>query len=77
MVGGGGVGGRDIGAGGGGGAVLCGTNISIVSGSYEIRVGDGAVAGETRGKSTTGFGATLLGGGCAGNDYLEWSNISK
>ena len=38
-----------------------------MSGTYEIRVGDGATAGETRGKSTTGFGATLLGGGCAIN----------
>ena len=59
MVGGGGSGGKDLGDGGGGGAVLYGTNISISSGTDEIRVGDGAVAGETRGKSTTGFGATL------------------
>jgi hypothetical protein len=72
MVGGGGGGGKDIGGGGGGGAVLYGTNISIASGTYEIRVGDGAVAGETRGKSTTGFGATILGGGCAGN--TSWGN---
>ena len=67
MVGGGGAGGKDIGAGGGGGAVLYGTNISIASGAYIIKVGDGAVAGEVRGKSTEGFGATILGGGCAGN----------
>uniref|UniRef100_A0A6C0LBN1 Peptidase S74 domain-containing protein n=1 Tax=viral metagenome TaxID=1070528 RepID=A0A6C0LBN1_9ZZZZ len=67
MVGGGGGGGKDIGGGGGGGAVLYGTNITIPANTYEIRVGDGATAGETRGKSTTGFGATLLGGGCAGN----------
>jgi len=70
MVGGGGAGGKQIGGGGGGGAVLYGTNISIVSGTYEIRVGDGATAGEVRGKSTEGFGAILLGGGCAGN--AEW-----
>jgi hypothetical protein len=67
MVGGGGAGGKDIGAGGGGGAVLYGTNISIASGTYQIKVGDGAVAGEVRGKSTEGFDATILGGGCAGN----------
>ena len=71
MVGGGGAGGIDIGGGGGGGAVLYGTNISIASGTYEIRVGDGAVAGEVRGKSTEGFGATILGGGCAGNATWE------
>jgi hypothetical protein len=76
MVGGGGAGGRDIGAGGGGGAVLYGTNISIASGTYEIRVGDGAVAGETRGKSTTGFGATLLGGGCAVNAAFGTTNTT-
>jgi hypothetical protein len=70
MVGGGGAGGKDIGGGGGGGAVLYGTNITIPANTYEIRVGDGATAGETRGKSTTGFGATLLGGGCAGN--VSW-----
>uniref|UniRef100_A0A6C0LCW3 Peptidase S74 domain-containing protein n=1 Tax=viral metagenome TaxID=1070528 RepID=A0A6C0LCW3_9ZZZZ len=67
MIGGGGAGGQDIGGGGGGGAVLYGTNISIASGTYQIKVGDGAVAGEVRGKSTEGFGATILGGGCAGN----------
>ena len=74
MVGGGGAGGQDIGAGGGGGAVLYGTNISITSGAYIIKVGDGAVAGETRGKSTEGFGATILGGGCAGN--ATWSGAT-
>jgi len=67
MVGGGGAGGKDIGAGGGGGAVLYGTNITIPSGAYNIYVGNGGLVGEVRGKSTTGFGATLLGGGCAGN----------
>jgi hypothetical protein len=74
MVGGGGAGGKQIGGGGGGGAVLYGTNISIVSGTYEIRVGDGATAGEVRGKSTEGFGATILGGGCAGN--AEWAGAT-
>ena len=74
MVGGGGAGGKQIGGGGGGGAVLYGTNISIASGSYEIRVGNGAVAGETIGKSTTGFGTTILGGGCAGN--AEWAGAT-
>jgi hypothetical protein len=68
MVGGGGAGGKDIGAGGGGGAVLYGTNINIPSGSYNIYVGNGATWGvDTIGKSTTGFGATILGGGSAGN----------
>jgi hypothetical protein len=74
MVGGGGAGGRDVGGGGGGGAVLYGTNINIPANTYEIRVGDGATAGETRGKSTTGFGATILGGGCAGN--VVWPNAT-
>ena len=72
MVGGGGAGGQDIGAGGGGGAVLYGSNITIASGSYPVYVGRGANVGETRGKSTTGFGATILGGGCAGNQ--GWSS---
>jgi hypothetical protein len=74
MVGGGGAGGKDIGAGGGGGAVIYGTNISIDSGSYILKVGNGAVPGETRGKSTEGFGATILGGGCAGN--AVWANAT-
>jgi hypothetical protein len=72
MVGGGGAGGQDIGAGGGGGAVLYGSNINIASGAYPIYVGRGATSGETRGKSTTGFSATILGGGCAGNQ--GWSS---
>lgn len=67
MVGGGGAGGKNIGAGGGGGAVLYGENINIPSGTYIIKVGDGAVVGDIIGKSTEGFGATLLGGGCASN----------
>jgi hypothetical protein len=67
MVGGGGAGGKDLGGGGGGGAVLYGTNINIPADTYQIRVGDGAIMGETIGKSTSGFGATLLGGGCASN----------
>jgi hypothetical protein len=72
MVGGGGAGGNDIGAGGGGGAVLYGTNINIPSGSYNIYVGNGATWGvDTIGKSTKGFGATILGGGCAGNGTWE------
>jgi hypothetical protein len=67
MVGGGGAGGKDIGGGGGGGAVLYGTNISLGEGNYDIKVGNGAIQGEVRGKSTEGFGATILGGGCAGD----------
>jgi hypothetical protein len=72
IVGGGGAGGKDIGAGGGGGAVLYGTKIDIPSGSYNIVVGRGATPGETRGASSSAFGATLLGGGCAGN--IAWTN---
>jgi len=67
MVGGGGAGGIQLGAGGGSGAVLYGSNINIESGVYNIKVGNGAIPGEVRGKSTEGFGAIILGGGCAGN----------
>jgi len=74
VVGGGGAGGKDIGAGGGGGAVLYGTNINIPLGSYNIVIGRGATPGETRGVSSSAFGATLLGGGCAGN--VTWSGPS-
>ena len=65
MVGGGGAGGGGHinGGGGGGGALLYGSNIYIPQGSYNIYVGDGAIQGESTGKSTTGFGATILGGG--------------
>ena len=67
MVGGGGAGGKDIGGGGGGGAVLYGTNISIPKTNYIVKVGRGATPGEVRGKSTEGFGTTVLGGGSASN----------
>jgi hypothetical protein len=67
MVGGGGAGGKEAGAGGGGGAVLYGTNINIPAGAYILRVGRGATPGEFNGTWTTGFGATILGGGSAGN----------
>jgi hypothetical protein len=67
MVGGGGAGGKEAGAGGGGGAVLYGTNINIPAGVYLLKVGKGAIPGESSGKSTQGFGATILGGGSAGN----------
>jgi hypothetical protein len=67
MVGGGGAGGQDIGGGGGGAAVLYATNVFITTGSYVIKVGRGATPGETRGKSTEGFGAVILGGGSANN----------
>ena len=67
IVGGGGAGGILIGAGGGGGAVLYGTNINITPSSYNIKVGRGATPGETRGASSEGFGAILLGGGSANN----------
>jgi hypothetical protein len=77
MVGGGGAGGKDIGAGGGGGAVLYGTNISIASGSYIIKVGRGGTPGEVRGQSTEGFGATLLGGGCAGNTIWNHATLAN
>jgi hypothetical protein len=62
MVGGGGAGGIQLGAGGGGGAVLYGSNINIESGVYNLKVGNGAIQGEVRGKSTEGFGAIILGG---------------
>ena len=65
MVGGGGAGGAFIGPGGGGGAVLYGTNINIPSGTYTINVGRGGTSTDTKGFSTEGFGALLLGGGCA------------
>ena len=69
MVGGGGSGGRDIGAGGGGGAVLYATNVLLKQDTYMMTVGRGAIfgSGEVKGQSTTGFGATLLGGGSAGD----------
>jgi hypothetical protein len=67
MVGGGGAGGKEIGGGGGGAAVLYATNVFITTGSYVIKVGRGATPGETRGKSTEGFGAVILGGGSAVN----------
>ena len=67
MVGGGGAGGKDIGGGGGGAAVLYATNVFIPAGSYVIKVGRGATPGETRGKSTEGFGCVILGGGSAFN----------
>jgi hypothetical protein len=74
IVGGGGAGGRDIGAGGGGGAVLYGTNINIPSSTYTIKVGRGATPGETRGASSEGFGATILGGGSAINAVWATTN---
>jgi hypothetical protein len=77
MVGGGGAGGKDLGGGGGGGAVLYGTNITITSGSYNIKVGNGAIPGDVRGKSTEGFGATILGGGSAANTGWEPANIGN
>ena len=80
MVGGGGAGGKGLGGGGGGGAVLYGRNIYIPANTYELRVGRGATSAESRdanvgitsGKQTSGFGATILGGGCAGN--TGWSS---
>ena len=74
MVGGGGAGGRDFGGGGGGGAVLYGSNISIPLGPSTIYVGRGAILGETIGKSTTGFGATILGGGSATDSAFNRSS---
>ncbi len=74
MVGGGVAGGKDIGAGGGGGAVLYGQNIFIPSGNYTLVVaGYSGYANETRGYSTTGFGATILGGGSAG--FATWAGV--
>jgi len=81
MVGGGGAGGatagvsQEAGAGGGGGAVLYGSNMYLVPGYYNIKIGRGAVPGETRGKSTVGFGAEILGGGSAVNDILFNSGV--
>jgi hypothetical protein len=76
MVGGGGAGGKDIGGGGGGGAVLYGTNISIPKTNYVVKVGRGATPGETRGKSTEGFGAIVLGGGSASNTGWDPPNAN-
>ena len=72
MVGGGGHGGKELGGGGGGGAVLYGTNINISSNIYTIYVGNGGIpdTSTTRGASTIGFGATILGGGNAANVAL-------
>jgi hypothetical protein len=73
MVGGGGAGGKDIGAGGGGGAVLYGQNIFIPAGSYTLIVaGSSGYLNEAQGYSTTGFGATVLGGGSGG--FNTWAN---
>ena len=77
MVGGGGAGGRDFGGGGGGGAVLYGSNINIPLGPSTIYVGRGATPGEVGGKSTTGFGATVLGGGSAANFNASITNDEK
>ena len=76
MVGGGGAGGKDIGGGGGGAAVLYGTNISISKINYIVKVGRGATPGEVRGKSTEGFGATVLGGGSASNTGWDPPNAN-
>ena len=76
MVGGGGAGGKDIGGGGGGGAVLYGTNISIPKTNYILKVGRGATPGEVRGKSTEGFGTTVLGGGSASNTGWDPPNAN-
>ena len=76
MVGGGGAGGKDIGGGGGGAAVLYGTNISISKTNYIVKVGRGATPGEVRGKSTEGFGATVLGGGSASNTGWDPPNAN-
>ena len=76
MVGGGGAGGKDIGGGGGGGAVLYGTNISITKRNYIVKVGRGAIPGEVRGVSTEGFGAIILGGGCASNTGWDPPNAN-
>jgi len=78
MVGGGGAGGKSIGGGGGGGAVLYGSNITISPGSYIIKVGKGTNSGESiggfyRGASTTGFNATILGGGNAANVNYDFA----
>ena len=71
MVGGGGAGGAFIGPGGGGGAVLYGTNINIPSGTYTINVGRGGTSTDTKGFSTEGFGALLLGGGSAQSSFYS------
>jgi hypothetical protein len=71
MVGGGGGGSSFGGGGGGGGAVLYGQNIFIPAGVYSLTVA-GGVSGQTvsTGQSTTGFGATILGGG---SSYTSFS----
>ncbi len=69
MVGGGGGSSSSGTGGGGGGAVLYGQNIFIPAGVYTLYVANitagqgGVVPGATTGQSTTGFGATILGGG--------------
>ena len=69
MVGGGGCGSSWGTGGGGGGAVLYGQNIFIPAGVYTLYVANitpgqsGVVPGAIIGESTTGFGATILGGG--------------
>jgi hypothetical protein len=77
MVGGGGAGGKDIGAGGGGGGVLYGSNIYIPEGTCNIKVGRGAILGETIGKSTEGFGATIYGGGSAGDATYATATLAN
>ncbi len=65
MVGGGGQGGSPQGGGGGGGAVLYGQHIFIPQGVYSLSVASssGTFMPAVVGFSTTGFGATVLGGG--------------
>jgi hypothetical protein len=69
MVGGGGGGAAHGSGGGGGGAVLYGQNIFIPAGVYTLYVANvilgqsGINPGAIIGESTTGFGATILGGG--------------
>lgn len=69
MVGSGGCGGKDMGAGGGGGATMFGTNIFIPAGSYSANVGRGAQSSlnETKGRDTSCFNAGCAGGGSAPN----------
>ena len=69
MLGAGGCGGKDMGAGGGGGAAMFGTNLFIDAGTYSASIGRGAQSSlnETIGRSTNCFNAGCMGGGSAPN----------
>jgi hypothetical protein len=76
-VGGGGSGatGDDIGAGGGGAGGLCYTqSLTLVSGTYPIRIGKGGVSSANPGKSTRFSSLVCVGGGAGGATYSAGSS---